>query len=164
MKSRPLTLIEVSIVMVLVAILIGTLFYTQKDTLKTQAKIDKARAIVLERERFLMRLNQILNSDATFRFEEERGLILKYDNGVDYERPFCGPVTSLLYQEDGKVCLATWPKGEEEGRVEVLLEGVEDFAIKFFDDEKSEWSKTIPKNGFTMVKIIAKKTEYPFFL
>jgi len=166
MKSRPLTLIEVAIVMVLAAILIGTLFFTQKDSFETQAKIDKARTVVLERERFLMRLNQILNSDTVFRVDEKR-LILKYDNGVDYERPFCGPVTSLLYQEEGKVCLATWPKEgpkEDKGRVEVLLEGAEDFAFTFFDEGKNDWSDSIPKNDFTMFKIIAKEVEYPFFL
>lgn len=162
MKSRSLNLIEVAIVMVLAAILIGTLFYTQTDTLKTQTKVDKVRAIVLERERFFMRLNQILNSDTVFHVED-KALLLKYDNGVDYERAFCGPVSSLLYQEDRKIYLATWPK-EGEGRIEVLLEDVEDFSFTFFDDEKNNWSKSIPNNGFTMLKIIAKKVEYPFFL
>lgn len=162
MKKRPLTLLEVSIVMVLTSILLGALFYIQSNSKIFQGKIEKARSIVFARERLMMRLNQILTSDTTMRLENGF-LVLEYDSGIDYERPFCGPVISLLYLEEEKICLATWPK-KGEGRKEILLEKAPSLTFNFFDETENKWVESIPQEGFSLLKIKIGKEEFPFFL
>lgn len=163
MKKYSLSLIEVAIAMTFAAILIGILFYTQTNMATAQAKVEKAKTVVLDRQRLLLRLNQILNSETHFNFANNR-LILKYDNGIDYDRKFSGRVTSMLYLEDGKVCLSTW--GETDiWRADVLMEGIKTLSFQFFDSEKNTWSDVLPEKPCTMLKLIIDNQEvFPFFL
>jgi hypothetical protein len=160
-KRRPLSLIEVAIVMVLAAILLGVLFHTQVDMASMQAKAEKAKAVVMGRHRLLLRLNQIITSDTHFRFDNDR-LVLKYDNGIDYQRNFSGRATSMLYLEEKKLWLATWAS-DDTYRTETVMEGVDAVSFHFFDNKKNAWSTDLPEK-FTLFKIVIDTVEFPFFL
>src|SRR6185437_5510394 len=144
MKKRSLTLLEVTIVMLLASVLLGTLFYSQKDTALAEHQIEEVKAQVLERERFSLRLNQNLSSKTELKQTEEN-LLLGYDNGVDLNPQFCGPVLSQLYLQDHKLFLVTWPlKGNEEGRLEILWNKADPFTVLFFDEAQNLWVKELP--------------------
>ncbi len=151
------------IVLLLASVLLGTLFYSQKDTAVAERQLEEVKLQVLERERFFLRLNQILSSGVQLK-QSEQGLLLFYDNGVDPNPQFCGPVLSRLYWQEGKIFLATWPKGKEEGRLEILWNKADAFGIIFFDETNNQWGKELPKSSVKMMKISIDQVEFPFFL
>lgn len=161
-KRRPLSLIEIGIVMVLAAILLGVLFHTQVDMASMQTKAEKAKAVVMGRHRLLLRLNQIFTPSTHFHLDEKQRLVLKYDNGVDYQRNFSGKVISMLYLEEKKVWLATWA-GDDAYRPELIMDGVKAMSFHFFDNKKNVWSADLPEK-FTLFKIVIDNVEFPFFL
>lgn len=172
-RKRPLSLLEVLIVMVLASILLGTLFYSQKDIARVQNEVEVAKEQIFQRERFFLRMNQLMTAHSTLQMKNG-SLILNYDNGVDRDSSFSGPVISLLYLQNDKVFLATWPqeqgseRNKARGRLEILWEKAESLSFLFFDEKKNKWEKEIPQEGVKMIKIIINinknKIEFPFFL
>ncbi|HSW72545.1 MAG TPA: hypothetical protein VLG44_03960 [Chlamydiales bacterium] len=137
-EKRPLTLIEVSISLFLLAILLSFLFTFLSQTVKTKVKMANAKSYVLDRQHLSMRLNQVFSAVQTgFYTEEEKGhpaLSFIFDNGIDPEPSFSGPVRGKLFLEKEHLTLQIEPariSKKMDFRKEILLGPIKDFSLTF---------------------------------
>lgn len=165
-------------------ILLSLLFSFLMQTVRVEKKMETARASVLERQNLQMRLQDIFISlspqkncglyTQQFPKEEALSLVVTFDNGIDPNPYFSGPVLGRVYLDNKKnLCLAYWPIDPVKNRPwrkEILASEVLDYSFQFLGapSEKeashspaiwhSDWSpsqKTIPS---TIRLILKQKT------
>lgn len=154
LKKRPFLLFEILIALSLTAILLTFLFSFFVESVKIEKKLDAARTEITARQHLQTRLQAVLtgihreSAEAPFytqllQEEMKESLMAVFDNGIDPDPAFSGPVIGRIYlDEQSNLSLATWPLGPKEKkqpwRKEVLLSHVEDFEFEFMAQKKEE--------------------------
>jgi len=171
MKKRPFILLELLIAIGLSAILLTVLFRFLVSNAHVERQIEKAQALLLERQRLQERLESILTNIEPPQLEhpsfytdpfpdrELLSLIAVFNAGIDPDPAYSGPNTSRLYlTKEGKFCLTQWPLKAEGSRTETLLSNVQAIeweflghpnepVAKFHDSEKSMILKPLARTG-----------------
>lgn len=130
----------------LTAILLTFLFSFFVESVRIEKKLDTARMAITARSHLQTRLQTVLGSlernsfDAPlyiqqFDKEKQPSLVAIFNNGIDPDPAFSGPVLARLFiDEENNLTLATWPLEKEKThpwRKEVLLSHVESFEFEF---------------------------------
>ncbi len=130
----------------LTAILLTFLFSFFVESAKIEKKLDTARMAITNRGHLQTRLQTVLTSidrssmDPFFytkQFEKEKhlSLIAIFDNGIDPDPAFSGPILGRIFlDQDKNLCLATWPLTKDKNRPwrkETLFPHVKDFEFEF---------------------------------
>jgi hypothetical protein len=133
------------------SLLLTVLFSFLTQHLKVEKKMEKARAMILERQHLQTRLQDILTSlnhsapqpplyTQMFPKEERESLIVVFDNGIDPDPLFSGTLIGRIYLDEKKnLSLAVWPlelEKERHWRKEVLALQVVDFSFQFLGEKK----------------------------
>lgn len=160
MKKRPFLLLELSIALILLTGVIAILFSSYRELSVGKHKLKECRENIFNKQRLQLRLNQIFSGLKVF---ESTQTLFSYDNGVDIDPNFRGTIEGLFHLDKDNLLLVTWPENGEP-RVELLMEKVESFSVRFFDPAKGVWldSFSTPKPFMAIVKI--NKEEIPLFL
>ena len=195
---RSLILLELVIALGLVAILLSVLFRFFAGSVQMDHKIEEARAKLYEREHFQTRLNTLFTSitprsngasqsSSSFYTLDEKtpGLMAVFDNGIDPDPAFSGPIIGQLFlDEQHNLTLATWPLEKEKNNIyrkEILLPHVENIRFQFLAKKNVqhidpqaipitaglEWRTNWPKHRWDIPSIIRviiqqNKQEIPF--
>lgn len=109
-----------------------------------EQKLELARGEITARGALQTRLQDVLSSISldseplyTQRFENETSpsLIAVFDNGIDPDPAYSGPILARIYiDEEKNLCMASWPLGKEKKqpwRKEILLSNVKSFEFGF---------------------------------
>ncbi|MBI3236705.1 MAG: prepilin-type N-terminal cleavage/methylation domain-containing protein [Chlamydiales bacterium] len=157
-RLRSFTLLEVMIALSLASILLSGLMVSYYQISKKRVLAEGVKKNQLSVELMLQRLKHLFigieSAEKPYLQTDVHpdgignSLFFEFDQGVDREAVFCRTLKGMLYRNlRGQICLVSWPS-EEEGRVEVLLEGVDLFEFSFFDEQKkvlnTEWEKKDP--------------------
>lgn len=166
MRRRYFLLLELLIGLALAAVLMGYLFQEQKQLFSLRRRIDQTKDHVLAKTRVFLRLDKLLSNLEKCQFEEGKLTVVHHHN-LDPDPNFCGTLTSTLYRDRDRLLLMT--TGERGGmRTETLLENVEHFSCRFFQDK--EWSgsiadkKKLPQKIKVIVKVNQETVEYPYWV
>jgi len=137
-------LFEILIALSLTAILLSFLFSFLVGSAKMEKRLETARAEITSRALVQTRLQAVLSSLHagsehlyTKRFERESSpsLIATFDNGIDPDPAYSGPILGRVFiDEEKNLCLASWPLGKEKKqpwRKEILLSNVKSFEFAF---------------------------------
>jgi len=169
----------------LTAILLALLFRFFAGSVKLDQNISAARAALYQRQHFQTRLSSLVNSIAPRSSispspgsplytlnEKTTSLVAIFDNGIDPDPLFSGPILGKVYVDDqANLILALWPlekPGKNLYRKEILLCGVENMRFQFLakknlqqTDPKAisinsslEWRSDWPKNRWDIPSII----------
>lgn len=150
--------------------------------MRVDKKMEKARSSILERQNLQIRISDILTTltfhcdspslyTQKFPKQDKDSLIAIFDNGVDPDPAFSGPVVGRIYLDENKnLCLAYWPfqttDQNRPWRKEVLLSNISDFSFSFLrascDAQKSHtlWENCWPKENIlapSIVRLILKQ-------
>lgn len=151
-KKRTFILFEILIALSLTAVLLTFLFSFFAESAKIENKLDRARMAITARGHLQTRLQSLLSSISppsfesplyTEAFEKENSLSLVaiFDNGVDPDPAFSGPILGRLFlDEQSNLSLATWPLDKEHKhlwRKEILLPCVESFEFEFLGKNRA---------------------------
>lgn len=162
--KRAFTLIEVMIGLSLSAVLLAFLFQFYTTLSKSHLELAKSKEEVLSAQRVQLRLDQVFGAVSQSFYTEKGALIFNFDNGIDPDPHFCGPVTGMLYlDEKEQLSLVTWSHLKEP-RKEILVPKVTSYRLSFFDqiDKKtwvSQWKKEVP----VMTKLVVNEKTFLFF-
>lgn len=162
MQKRPVLLLELVISLVLFGVIIGFLFSSYREFSITKITLSKEKDLIFNRQKLQLRLGQIFSHLKTLKMEGS-DCLLSYDNGIDVEPDFRGPLEAMLYIDKGRLALISWPKKGIE-RKEILFESARFFSFDFFDPKTGTWTSRYPEQKPLMMKIIVDGTQYPFFL
>ncbi len=162
MRKRPVLLLELLISLVLFVIIIGILFSSFKELFLAKFVLKKDKETILTRQKLQLRLTQIFSN--TTKLKCEKGVcLLTYDNKLDPDKNFRGPLEAMLYIDKGRLAFVTWPE-KGEGRKEILYESANFFKLSFFDTDKRDWNSAYPKQPFMMKMTLDDNFELPLFL
>lgn len=148
----------------LTGILLTFLFSFFAESAKLEKKIDASRTEIANRQGLQTRLQAVLSSlcrdpssfyTRSFKREAGESLIALYDNGIDPDPAFSGPVLGKLFLDrENNLALAQWPaesirneisktsgKTKRPWRKEILLGGVERFEFAFLSPKQEEGRK-----------------------
>ena len=164
--KRSFMLLELIIALGLIAILLTVLFRFFAGSVRMDHKVDEARAALYEREHLQTRLSSMLTSivprstlpsqsGSSFYTIDEKtpGLVAIFDNGIDPDPAFSGPILGKVFIDaKSNLTLALWPleKGEKKlYRQEVLLPHVQNMSFQFLAKKNLQQidSKAIPINA-----------------
>lgn len=130
----------------LTTILLTFLFSFFVESAKIEKKMDTTRTIIIRRGHLQTRLQTILTSvdrgsnDPYFytkKFDKEKtvSLITIFDNGIDPDPAFSGPITGRIYlDQEMNLSLATWPVTKNKNRPwrkEILMPNIKSFEFEF---------------------------------
>lgn len=150
-RKRSLTLIEIVICMVLVGFLLTGLFNSLRQGLKKNVEMKGMKQKVLQLELFHQRVKNLfanLGDVPRVYFEKHpdavgNALMTIYKNPADPEPEMCGNLKAMLFlNKNHEICLASWSETGK-GRIEVLLDKVENFNCRLFDQRKKEWGEQL---------------------
>ena len=184
-QKRPYILLELMIALGLTAILLTLLFRFFAGSVKLDQKINEAREALYQRQHFQTRVSSLLNSitprssmapssGSSFYTLNEKtsSLVAIFDNGIDPDPLFSGPILGKVYIDaEANLTLAIWPlekTGKNLYRKEILLSGVENMRFQFLakknlqqPDAKAiainssfEWRSDWPKNRWDIPSIV----------
>ncbi len=184
-RKRPFTLLELLIALGLVAILLTVLFRFFALSVRMDQKIEQAREILHQQQQAQTRLSSVLTSIAPrssleasggscfyTRKDVMPGLFVVFDNGIDPNPLFSGPVLGRIYIDGGaNLSLAICPLEKTAGelhRKEMLIPHVQAVRFQFLakktlqePDAKSipvnaclEWRSDWPKNRWDIPSTI----------
>ncbi len=136
----------------LTAILLTFLFSFFVESAKIETKLEAARHEIISRQHLQMRLQSVfmgLDRSSThslytkvFPDEKQISLIATFDQGIDPDPAFSGPILGRIYLDEEKnLTFATWPLEKEKNlpwRKEILLSGVSDFEFEFLAQKKEK--------------------------
>lgn len=180
MKKRSLTLIEIMIALGLAGLLLTTLFSFYQQLFITRAQLQKSKEVATQRIWVQERLIQVFSQIAT-EVEEDLGLAFYlgkeasaqssvlnfyYDNGMDPDPHYSGVIKAMLFLNQKKELLLQLSPS----RKEVLMEGVKDLQVLFFDPKEKVWGSDWEnqEGGLPpMIKLTltdATATDFVFFL
>lgn len=180
MKKRGMTLLEVMIGLQLLGMLLAFLFFSLRDQMQMEVKMEGMSLELSQRLQFQHRLQDIC---LALTFEAEGGLFTKidpdtketrlyftFDQGIDPDPLFSGKVQGELFLEKGQLCLQIQPdKAEGSVRQEVLIESVEHCVFSFLDEKGAlfkDWepSKELPPRECRIeIQKKGEKVPYVFF-
>lgn len=89
----------------------------------------------------------------SLRFPQEKSasVIILYDNGIDPEPSFSGPVIGRIFLEKGVLKLTTWPLNDRKNcRNESLFSNVDSYNFQFF-------AKDLEKGNYSWVDFLEKR-------
>ncbi len=167
-SKKTFFLFEILVALSLMGVLISLLFSFMVQSVRVEKKMEKARSVILERQRFQIRIQDLLTTLSSqpslpslytqkFPKEETESLIVFFDYGIDPDPSFSGIVTGRIYiDENHDLCLACWPTQEDKEhlwRKEILLSDVSSFSLQFLtsleksnpEESKAIWKGTWPK-------------------
>lgn len=166
-----------SLSLVLLAILLFFLLSFFTSSVKAKAKIERAKECVLQRQRFSLRMNQAFSGILSAKFaggkeayfyteNEGKDLVFLFDNGIDPNPSFSGPVKGKLFAEKENVYFQVeplpkkgekpLPKGETPYRKELLLSHAKEVNFFFLEKVKDalKWQSSWPKGKATIPSMI----------
>lgn len=123
--KRTFLLLEILVALSLMAILLSLLLSFMVQSVKVEARIEKARKVLIQRQNLQIRLQDIFTSlspGSSGRFlytqkfpkEEFVSLVASFDNGIDVDPAFSGDVIGRIYVDENKdLCFACFP-GEKQ--------------------------------------------------
>jgi hypothetical protein len=128
------------------------------EGIRAEVRISKIRQILLERQHLQTRLQDLFLSTTptqlpyiyTKRFPKEKmdSLIFYFDNGIDPDPAFSGPVLGRIYLDEKKrLALALWPienkTQSRPWRKEILFHNVTRFQFQFLGAKQTKQDVTI---------------------
>lgn len=188
-QKRPIMLFELMIALALTAILLTLLFRFFAGSVNMNQKIDSARSVLYHRQHFQTRLSSIFHaitprsligesvSSSFFTLDEKTpALLMIFDNGIDPDPQFSGPILGKIYLDAGNLTLALWPLEKKEKKLyrkEILLPHVQKMQFQFLAKKTVqnqdplaisinpllEWRTNWPKNRWDIPSIIRMKIE-----
>lgn len=181
--KRPLTLLEVTIALFLTSFLVVFLFGFFREISMENIEAETFDEKLFPLEKTEMRLGALLSAveeeekdkPALFYTEFKGGneLIFSFNNGIDEDPLFSGPIRAHLGVSKKQLELHLLPLEEDRKvRKEILMENVKNVGFSFFHLEskewKSEWDKESGSLPVMMKVILAKEDgqtfEFVFFL
>jgi len=155
LSKQPFVLLEILIGLSLMSMLLVFLFSFLAQNMRMEQKMEQARSYLLERQNVQIRLQDLFTSLTRTQLQsplytqplsgdEIPSLILHFDNGIDPDPAFSGPLLGRLYLENQNLCLAFWPLEEKtKWRKEILLTHVTHLSYQFLHEKSwlSSWSK-----------------------
>lgn len=153
---------ELVISLVLFGAIIGILFSSYREFSIAKTALRKDKELILNRQKLQLRLGQIFSHLKNLKMEEQ-ACHLSYDNGIDIEKEFRGPLEAMLLIDKNRLALVTWAE-KGQARKEILFESARSFSFEFFDTKKGIWNPQFPEQKPLMMKITIDETPYPFFL
>ena len=160
----------------LTAILLTFLFSFLVESAKLEKKLDGARFEIASRQHLQTRVQAVLTSirrDSTVApfytkalgDEKNESLIALFDNGIDPDPAFSGPVLGRIYLDgDQNLALAIWPldkiRKKKAWRKEILLSHVNDFELEFMA-KKKEMGKIKPKKTKPIHSSLEWRSDWP---
>lgn len=182
-KKRTIILFEVLIALSLTALLLTYLFSFFVECAKLEVKLDSARKAILARSMVQTRIQNILSMidrgtsepaclyTKLFEKENQESLVAIFDNGIDPDPAFSGPIMGRLFiDEKGSFTLASWPLSKAKNlpwRTEVLLSQVERFEFEFLSrlsacqQGTKETMKKVNENYAWRSRLPKSQTEFP---
>lgn len=180
------------------AILITFLFSFFVQSAKLEKRLESARSQIFARNHLQIRLQDLLTGlsrstgrpsfyTQVFPSEKTASLVLLFDNGIDPDPLFSGPVIGRIYlDKEENLCLAYWPlevKKNRPWRKEILFFHASDLEFQFLGQKKEmdpkvrtvtaalgwhpRWTKE-RANLPSMVRLLFRQEEIPlqfvFFL
>ncbi|MBI5345867.1 MAG: type II secretion system protein [Chlamydiae bacterium] len=158
-KKNYFTLIEISIALVLSAILLSVLFGFFVKISSFEKKNQKFKQEILSREHVQLRLSSIFSQivpiskfeEKSFNLDDDNSLNVIFDNGIDPDPLFSGPVKGKIFQnQERNLILTLYPieKGKVNNktqRTEVLCSKISSYKFLFFSqiEAKEENKKKI---------------------
>jgi len=129
----------------LTAVLLTLLFRFLVTNAKFERKVDQAAAVILDRQRFVERLETVLTSLEpsqaggpvfyTAKFPDDANLpslVASYNAGIDPDPNYSHVLTGRIYvTEEGDLMLGYWPQDKKSYRTELLLRNVRDLEWQF---------------------------------
>jgi hypothetical protein len=149
-KKRALTLLEVVIAVVLLGALLTGLFSVFRQGLKKNISSRELKQNVLQVELFQQKIKILLSEENGVWIEQHPdaagpALFVDFEQKVDPDFEMCGKLQAMLFLNPKKeLCFVSWSE-KGKGRLEILLDNVDDFKCRLFDSEKGEWSSSWPK-------------------
>jgi hypothetical protein len=153
MIKRNLMLLEILIGLGLLSLLLHFLFHSMTQGMKMEASLNQTRQIMLGRQHLQSRLQDLFLSlvpnqmpplyTKAFPKEKKESLLLYFDNGVDPDPLFSGPVLGRIYlDEQNRLVLNLWPTEKKlknrPWRKEILLENVSHFQFQFLGRKQTK--------------------------
>jgi type II secretory pathway pseudopilin PulG len=193
-RSHAMVLLELMVALVLASILLSVLFRFFAGSVKLEQKISEVRKHLYSRQNLQTRLSFVFQSisprpttttaSSFFTLNDQAGLVAIFDNGVDPNPIFSGPILGRLYIDAGNLVLAMWPLEDRDTanyRKEILLSNVQNIRFQFLakksdqqPDPKAvpinasyEWRTDWPKNRWDIPSAVRlfiqqKNEEVPF--
>ena len=127
--------------------------YRELVLAKTLLRKDKER--ILTQQRVELRLAQVFSKLEKIK-SENKSFFLTFDNGLDSDPAFRGVIEGTLYiDKEKRLTLATWPQenSKDKPRVEVLMENIDDFKLRFLDTGLAGFVEDYPKEKPSMMKV-----------
>lgn len=158
LRKRSFILLEILISLSLLAILLSFLFNAMAEQIKAEVRVSDARKILLARQQLQSRLQDLFLSITPAHFppiytkifpnQKKASLILYFDNGIDPDPAFSGPILGRVYiDEENNLALGLWPLEKEKKnrpwRKEILLSHVTDFSFQFLGQKQKKEDKAI---------------------
>lgn len=149
-KKRTAILFEILIGLGLISILLTCLFTFVIECAKCDVKLDAAREKIGQRIYLQTRLQSVLtsltSSDSFFTLklekEKDESLMIQFDNGIDPDPTFSGPICGKFHLDGDRLMLTTWAtEHEEKSREEILLSGVDRFEFEFLGKKNDSKEK-----------------------
>ena len=145
-KKSSFTLIEVSIALFIIGILLSFLFNFFAQIIKVEKKIKITQHDLIEREHFQVKIKNVFSKissididDQTITMytpkENEKTLFVIFDNGIDPDPHFSGPILGKFFIKNENFYLQTYPIINnkiiyDSFREEKILSSI--FSIKYF--------------------------------
>ncbi len=152
----------------LAGILLTTTLHFFQEYAKTQTKLRVAKENVLRRSFLQLRLNQLFTKASLLEkeevgsspefYSENEALIFDFENGIDFEPAFSGPLIAKLYVSKNELLLEFQAKNGAT-RKEVLLPNIKSVAFKFFDQDEGNWVNLWSKEKTMTPPIITLKIQ-----
>jgi hypothetical protein len=161
-RKRPVLLLELLISLVLFGFIFTILFSSFQELSRSKFALRKDKEIILPRQKLQLRLTQIF-STATKVDCEVGTCLLAYDNSLDPDEDFRGPLEGMFYIDAGRLAFVTWSKNGK-GRKEILYDSADFFTLSFFDEKIKDWNPNYPEQKPFMMKIALDSFTIPLFL
>jgi hypothetical protein len=176
-KKSNFTLLEVIIALFLTSILLIALLNFFVRTVFFEKKIETLKKEVFKKEHLQIRLSNIFSHinksfENYFYTEKEKNtllsLYLTFNNGIDPDPSFSGPVFGKIYIDQNDLKLTIYPLNEAKQRTETLFQDVKKLEFLFFTKEKNfEWQNNWPQEKQSlpsMLKLKINEESFAFFM
>jgi len=182
--KRTYFLLELLIALGLTAVLLSILFRFFAGSVRVDQKIGEARSILYQRQHFQTRISSVFNSivprsastptsGPSFYTVHEKSpsFVAVFDNGIDPDPQFSGPILGKIFLDADNLMLVLWPLEKTEKNVyrkEILISGVQNMRFQFLGKKSAhqgdlsavsinsslEWRTDWPKNRWDIPSIV----------
>jgi hypothetical protein len=129
--------------------------------------LTKEKERILSLQRMQLRLHQILSSVSSWKKGAKESCVFVCVNSFDIDPAFRGEIKGIIYIDNNNLCVELLPDkdfAKAPPRLEIVLENISHFSIKFFDSAEGKWTESYPQIKPFMVKGSFDNMEIPFFL